>query len=573
MSAKMAAFAGKLFVACLSVGLAGALLYLPVRSPRTAEFDAGRLSDYHGLATRAARDSESVKQDELANFAENLARAGLFEDARAAARRIDPRGPRGSFYRAQADRAISLNQVAAAAWEGPQRVTSFAPVDALSAASGPDASEASARNYWLLAEQILNRSPWTGVNPQLGKLLHPKVLHREPNATLHELLYTRWPRVIESLPEKEQGWLWDYMAQIWIEVGDYRAATDALERAESSGAYDFQGINQIFNLNMTSRNWLEMGMIDRAIAASRNASSKSGPVMIKNDIARALIAAGDKHKALIILDEALADIRALSTAGSRQLGSPMQFLLGIVNLRQTAGDHEGAHLVAEEMLASAKRPNLFPASEMALAAAGFNNLGEHQRAADILHEAIAKVPGPNQKLGVGVTLGPITGSTLGVGDSIRSQVAVELYRAGDRIAFEELLHDLPSWYRARTWTDLYGVFGQHGQDRPSKREVIDQLPPDAKLGFLNDLATEALSNGEFDEAKELLQRLVRDSEAVSAARFLTGVAKVAVAGDFVDIAREALHSAARIALRNNDRGQRASDLALIAALQHELLSD
>jgi hypothetical protein len=46
-----------------------------------------------------------------------------------------------------------------------------------------------------------------------------------------------------------------------------------------------------------------------------------------------------------------------------------------------------------------------------------------------------------------------------------------------------------------TWSDLYGVFRQHGQDRPSKQQVIEQLPPDAKLGFLNDLATEALSNG------------------------------------------------------------------------------
>jgi hypothetical protein len=114
------------------------------------------------------------------------------------------------------------------------------------------------------------------------------------------------------------------VAQIWIEVGDYRAATDALERAESSGAYDFQGINQVYNLNMTSRIWLEMGMIDRAFAATRNASSKSRPVTIKIDIAAALIAAEDKHKPLIILDEALAYIHALSSA-SPELRSHRHF--------------------------------------------------------------------------------------------------------------------------------------------------------------------------------------------------------------------------------------------------------
>jgi hypothetical protein len=51
----------------------------------------------------------------------------------------------------------------------------------------------------------------------------------EPNATLRELPYARWPRIIESSPEKKQGWYWYHVAQIWIEVGDYRAATDALE--------------------------------------------------------------------------------------------------------------------------------------------------------------------------------------------------------------------------------------------------------------------------------------------------------------------------------------------------------
>jgi tetratricopeptide (TPR) repeat protein len=292
MNARTAAFAGKVVVASLSVGIAGGLLYFPVLSPLSAEFDAQHRSNSHELATLAARDGNSVRYDNLARFAENLARAGSFEEAHAVVHRIDRQGTDGSFRRTSAEQAIALAEVATAAWADSQRVTSFAPVDVLSAASGPDASAASAGNYWLLAEQILNRSPWTGVSPQLGKLLHPKVLHREPNATLHEPLYARWPQIIESLPEKKQGWYWDYMAQIWIEVGDYRAATETLERAESSGAYDFHGINQVYNLNMTSRRWLEIGMIDRALAAARNASSKSGPVTIKIDIAAALIAAG-----------------------------------------------------------------------------------------------------------------------------------------------------------------------------------------------------------------------------------------------------------------------------------------
>jgi hypothetical protein len=53
----------------------GSLFYLSDVSPRTAALDPHPLSDYRWLAATAARDIESVGHDELANFAENVARA------------------------------------------------------------------------------------------------------------------------------------------------------------------------------------------------------------------------------------------------------------------------------------------------------------------------------------------------------------------------------------------------------------------------------------------------------------------------------------------------------------------
>ena len=90
---------------------------------------------------------------------------------------------------------------------------------------------------------------------------------------------------------------------------------------------------------------------------------------------------------------------------------------------------------------------------------------------------------------------------------------------------------------------------------------------------MNSLATTTLSSADPNETKELLQRVVIEGGALSAIGTLAVAAKIAVAGDFMDIAAEALHAAARTASKNDDRGRRATDLALIAALQRELLAD
>jgi len=88
------------------------------------------------------------------------------------------------------------------------------------------------------------------------------------------------------------------------------------------------------------------------------------------------------------------------------------------------------------------------------------------------------------------------------------------------------------------------VFRRRDENRPSKQDVINELSPDAKFHFFNDLATSALLNPEFDRARELLERVVVESEAISVIRPpLTIVAKIAMAGDFPDIANEALLAA------------------------------
>ena len=549
----------------LAAGLVVYLIAVNYLKSPPATFEIESCSDSRCLAIIAAqslKDGKDVGYEHLAEIAQNLARAGLFDEARAAADQISPNEPKSLYYRESALREIAFSQVAAAAWMDPQRLADLGPVDALATRSSSDPSLRTASDYWLLAERILNRSPYTGVSLDLADLLHPKVIRREQNVTLIELLHTRWPNIIDTLPERKRGTYWNYFAQVWLEIGNLRAATDMLDRAETSGAHDFNGVNVIYE--STARNWLKMGRLDRALTAARSASSKSAAAAIQIDLAKALIISGNKEEALAILVEALANARSVSH-------SRISFLRSILNLRLDAGDRVGARQIADESLALAREPDIFPAGQLASAAGAYNDIGERQRAAEILHDAIAKVPSPDRLIGIGVTIGPIFGSTLGVVDSIRSQIAVQLYRAGDREGFKTLQRDVTPWYRERTWIDLYTVARRRGEAEPSESEVLNELQDDSKLRFLNILATNALLRRDADTTAQLLRRVLMEARTESHIRILTETAKIAVASDFSEIAPEALHIAARIALRIDDTGRRAVQLSFVAALLHELL--
>src|SRR5205823_214216 len=107
----------------------------------------------------AAQGLKAVDDERLADFAQNLARLGMFDEGRAAAARIRPEGLRAPFHREPALRDIALSQVAAAAWRDRERLADLGAVDALALMWSSDSSLRTAGHYWLLAEQILNRSP------------------------------------------------------------------------------------------------------------------------------------------------------------------------------------------------------------------------------------------------------------------------------------------------------------------------------------------------------------------------------------------------------------------------------
>jgi len=516
-------------------------------------------SDVRCLAKAAANATQYVKDDDLEKFAENLARAGFFDEARAAVQQINPAGPRADFYRNFATDAIILREIAAASWKQPEAIADLSSMAALSG------NRQATSSFWVLCEYILNGSRLSSLNLDVTRLLSRKLQRRGPNATLQEILSVRWPAFIEVLPRQKQGFEWNKLAQFWLKMGNSKAAADAAERAEISGAYDFQGRNLVYDY--TGQIWLSMGRLDRALAAARRQSSSSGAAGMIIKVAESLIAAGSKEEALALLGEARTNVRKERSSGWRA-----NIFRRILAVRLSAGDGPGAGEIADEMLAIAKEPSLFPSDSLTDAAAAYNDIGDRQRAIDILQKADALLPEAHRVIGFSLSIGPVTGSTLGVADSIRSKIAVELYRAGDRAKFETLLGQMSPWHKGHTWMRIHDETRIHRESGPSNEEVLQALTPVLQIIFLNNLAGEGLLDADIDRAKQLVDRALASSDAAGDnVGPIIDTALVALAGEFTEKIPEALNKAEIGAKKIEDPGRRAFQLALVAASKLELL--
>jgi len=101
---------------------------------------------------------------------------------------------------------------------------------------------------------------------------------------------------------------------------------------------------------------------------------------------------------------------------------------------------------------------------------------------------------------------------LSVADSIRSKIAVELYRAGDRAKFETLLGQMSPWHKGHTWMRIHDETRIHRESGPSNEEVLQALTPVLQIIFLNNLAGEGLLDADIDRAKQLVDRALASSD-------------------------------------------------------------
>jgi tetratricopeptide (TPR) repeat protein len=521
-------------------------------------------SDFRCLASAATTSPDQIRPELLGTYISTLARLGLFDGARSVAQRFDRSSLTGRLGWQNANVAIAVQKVAAAAWIAPEKVASFDPIESLSKpeTEGPPGFDMPVY-YSLVADAIIYRSHWTLIDSGLASIFRPKMVRRSSNATLTDILTLRWPQALQQQPPNKQGSGWNDLAKVWLELGNESLAQEAVERAEAVGQVDSQGMQRVYYV--TWRSWLALGNIPRALEAIDHVKEKGVSGQFRLEISRALIQSGRKDEALSVIAAVLPDVE-LTQNSSQKMG----LLRTILDLRLAAGDQSGAHAAAEEIAILAHQRDIVPAGQLALAAAAFNNLGDHATAIGLLQEAVAKVPGNQQAIAFGLTLGPITGATLGLADSLRSEIAVEFYRAGDVQAFNELMPQMSSWWQARTWGDLCRSSGLGGSARPSDQVCVDE----AGIGILIDFATDAARKGDMGAAEQCLLRAVageNGGHSWPVGNRLTDAARLAVVINKEHLADVALSAAAEAADNVPDQGVRELALADVAALRKELV--
>jgi len=491
----------------------------------------------------------------------------MFVEARRAVARINPPDRSGRLEQQREAEEIAAHEIAAAALNSPDEIASFEPLDSLKRSDTEAPGFPKPVKLRSVASIIIHRSPWGGMDARVNDFFRPQTVRRSKNATLAYLLASLLPASISELPDAKQGWEWNDLAAIWLELGNLPLAEKAVERAEGTGLVDWQGIQRVYDT--TWRTWLALKNYERALQAAEHASATVGRATYRLEIARSLIKSARREDALAVISSALNDVPALSNRLQR-----MQFLREIADARIMAGDVDGARIVVGEMGRLAKQRSIIPADQLLTTAAALNDLGDHPRAAELLNEALSRMPGTHQAVGTGVTLGPITGATLRLADSLKSEIAVELYRAGDTAGFEQVLRRLGDWYPVRTWLDLCEASALGNWSPPPKQACERQ----AGSEFLLHCAVETAIRGDIDATRRYITALVSavtgknltGKNLIGAIYQLLETARVAWVADQNDFTESVLTAAAKTADDLTDIAKRELAFSEIAALRREL---
>jgi tetratricopeptide (TPR) repeat protein len=553
----------RLRIAAFHVLASFALCLLEACAPHARHLSEGCYSDFRCLARAATANINEVKSSDLVRYSGFLTRMGRFDIAFAISHKFDRSNMLGQINWQGVSNDIAIREVADQAKDNPNEIASFTPIDARVGAETENSFDV-ASLYFVLADDIIHRSPSSdGMDVGLSKIFSPEITRTAPNATLTYILTTRWPQMIDRLPRDKQGWHWNELAQTWLGLGNNDQAEKAVSRAEETGLINFKGEQLVFD--NTWRTWLSLGNYDRAWAAISRASSTRGSIHFRLDFSRALLKVGRIDRALAIIAATLSEVRHESSASAE-----MAFFHDIVDLKLAAGDVGGARSVAEEMAILAHRPSFFPSDQLATAAAAFNDCSDRAGAAKLLREASASLPGYHQHLGWGLSLGPITGSTLGLADSLKSEVAVQYYRGGDFRRFSDLLDGMPPAWRTKTWSEVCAAPEFSGWKDPSAEDCIKGGGNE----LLIDAATKAATQDHFHEADGYLTRAITgfgSENSLDAIRALFNVARIATVTANKSLLASALTAAAIVADRLYDSSEREVEFAEIAALRKELI--
>lgn len=410
--------------------------WLPARdsAPMVSSTECSTPTDVACLAALAVRLTPRVtNQYVLSNVSEDLARSGNFAKADQVASHIAAPDMRGF-----AERTIAIFKAEAAISANKSDSEIIAPIEQLATTGNskdvPLANVSGA--YYLLGLELLGQHPFSnGGNSDVTFAERKKYAHSIPSHSHPVALVTsRLAAIVPKLPAPYQGSAWTNLADLLIKTGDITGAADALKKASQSNAL----------LGLVARRWLTLGNYSEAL---KIIEAEKNSYLAADDYA----ALAEAEVTNGISGTAAHDLlrEAIQAAEVRLHGTPdFELVRREISLELKANQQTDAKVEAEDMLGSARAPAPFKAMNLANVAAMYIDIGQAEKAKQILQEATESLPGNNRTvLGYGAVSGVVTCSTFHSCDRMRAAIAAQDYRLGDMADFDQLVNQIGPDYR------------------------------------------------------------------------------------------------------------------------------
>ena len=368
--------------------------------------------------------------------------------------------------------------------------------------------------------------------------------------------------VAAAAPAAEQSRSHESLGTALAAAGRFEQARDAflkVERGPLQG--DAVGVS-IF------RGWLSI----QEFAKAREWATRGGAVGVRMraELSTSLLKAERPDDARKVIDEAWQ-----AGVSGRLRSRELDLFRWLVALTNKLGDHPLALLRAEELLRMASESAYKDEFAFVAAAAAFNELGESERAKDILAQIATRFPPPADKISFGIFSSRLSYQGFeGLADDLLVEIAAETYLAGDEAGAVALLKRVylqPKGYRAWRW--ILHARLDCGRIVQTVQQLIAWAGEEAKFGLLVEASAECIKRNAPAAAADALQQAITvAATSDTGGETSLDAAWLANAVGRRDLTKKALRLAASRAAAVQDNDRRVSFLSNVAAVASHLLT-
>lgn len=504
----------------------------------------------------------------LQDVGTDLARAGRFDLAHGIIHSVQStiEGITDEQEQINALKSIAIHEVAQAAIRDNESVVDLAAIEALAEYPSRSLFGNTISACFLSALEIMGQRPYGTSHDAIVNKAEAHFYARPPffNATAARMA----DRIEELIPQTDASRRpshWQKVADIRVALGDREGATRAMANGLSGNTLPYALIED----------WLTVEeptvVLDLLLSAGLSRSEDLVAIAVAMD------RDGTENARIVqLLQEAFA-------AARNNEGKPWPDYDQIMAVIDTAIALDNQAFALELMQQTeelSSESGLFPWRVLAQLAAAYIDVGVPATARARLADAFAQFPSDESAaFAVGTVAGPISFDSWGISDSARMDIAIQLYRLSDTVAFEAIAEPVLAEQdrKERYWT-WYGVFaglvGQlpEGVDLPALADAEESVGSEFSRLLVARVAGLHILRGNRDAAHVLVRRLVE--EAATSPReddflALEPALRIALMLGDRDLADANLHALARAALTSRD----PETIAEVAAFWVSMMPD